>query len=72
VGNTAQDAHEAIRPSYINYTPQYVKEYLNGDQFKLYSLIWERYVSSQMTSARTLTVSVDIEAAGAVFWLSGT
>ncbi|MCL2319872.1 MAG: type I DNA topoisomerase [Treponema sp.] len=60
VGKKAQDAHEAIRPTYVNYTPDEVKEYLNRDQLRLYTIIWERFVSSQMNSARTRTVSVDI------------
>jgi DNA topoisomerase-1 len=42
VGNKAQDAHEAIRPTYINYVPDEIKEYLNRDQLRLYTIIWER------------------------------
>jgi len=60
VGKKAQDAHEAIRPTYVTYTPDDVKEYLTRDQLKLYTIIWERFVSSQMSNARTRTVSVDI------------
>ncbi|MDR1788523.1 MAG: type I DNA topoisomerase [Treponema sp.] len=59
-GKNAQDAHEAIRPTYVAYTPDEVKQYLSRDQLRLYSIIWERFVSSQMTNARTLTVSADI------------
>jgi len=76
VGKKAQDAHEAIRPTYISYTPDSVKEYLTKDQLKLYTIIWERFVSSQMKNARTKTVSIDISAisgdACGVFRLAGT
>jgi DNA topoisomerase-1 len=61
-GKKAQDAHEAIRPTYVSYTPDSVAEYLNRDQLRLYTIIWERFVSSQMLSAKTRTVSVDIRA----------
>ncbi|MBO4731299.1 MAG: type I DNA topoisomerase [Spirochaetaceae bacterium] len=72
VGKKAQDAHEAIRPTYVKYTPDYVKEYLTRDQLRLYSIIWERFVSSQMTSAKKCTTSVDIRAGDALFRLSAT
>ncbi len=49
--STAQDAHEAIRPVDVQLTPQKVKEYLTPDQFRLYSLIWNRFVASQMAAA---------------------
>ncbi len=68
----AQDAHEAIRPTYISYTPDYVKEFLTRDQLRLYSIIWERFVSSQMNSARSRTSSIDISAGDAVFRVSST
>jgi len=61
-GKKAQDAHEAIRPTYVKYTPDYVAEYLNRDQLRLYTIIWERFVSSQMINAKTRTVSVEIKA----------
>ncbi len=67
VGKDAQDAHECIRPTYTTYTPESVKEYLTADQYKLYSLIWERFVSSQMVNAKTTTTSVEITASDAVF-----
>lgn len=67
VGAKAQDAHEAIRPTYTKYTPDYVKEYLTKDQHRLYQLIWEAFVSSQMNSAKSCTVSIDISAGDAVF-----
>jgi DNA topoisomerase-1 len=72
VGKKAQDAHEAIRPTYTNNTPNDVKEYLTRDQQKLYTIIWERFVSSQMNPAKTKTVSVDIGAWEGVFRVSGT
>jgi DNA topoisomerase-1 len=72
VGAKAQDAHEAIRPTYVAYTPDDVKDSLSRDQLKLYTIIWERFVSSQMTPAKTRTVSVDIGAGEAVFRTAGT
>jgi DNA topoisomerase-1 len=76
VGKKAQDAHEAIRPTYSSYTPDSMKSYLNKDQLRLYTIIWERFVSSQMNNAKTRTVSVDIKAvSGAdegIFRISGT
>ncbi|MCH5294755.1 MAG: type I DNA topoisomerase [Treponema sp.] len=72
VGKGAQDAHEAIRPTYVKYTPDSVKEYLTRDQLRLYSIIWERFVSSQMNNARTKTTSVDIKAGDAVFRVSAS
>ena len=67
VGKAAQDAHEGIRPTYTEYTPESVKEYLNHDQFRLYSIIWERFVSSQMNNAKMVTTSVEITSGEAVF-----
>ena len=67
VGKSAQDAHEGIRPTYTSYTPDSVKEYLTHDQFRLYSIIWERFVSSQMNNAKMVTTSVEIEAGDALF-----
>ena len=72
VKKSAQDAHEAIRPTYVRYTPDEIKQYLNKDQFKLYSIIWERFVSSQMINAKTLTTSVDIKVKDATFRVSST
>ncbi|MDR2211045.1 MAG: type I DNA topoisomerase [Spirochaetaceae bacterium] len=63
VGKKAQDAHEAIRPTYVEYTPDSVKDTLNRDQLRLYTLIWERFTACQMKNARTKTVSIDISAA---------
>ena len=57
----AQDAHEAIRPTYINLRPDDIKEHLTNDQYKLYKLIYNRFLASQMSSAIFDTVSVGID-----------
>ena len=67
----AQDAHEAIRPSLPELTPDRVKSSLTTDQFKLYKLIWERFIASQMANALLDTASVTIEAEGCTFKASG-
>ncbi|HPX25904.1 MAG TPA: type I DNA topoisomerase [Treponemataceae bacterium] len=72
VGKKAQDAHEAIRPTYTSYTPDFVKDFLNRDQLRLYSIIWERFVSSQMNNAKSKTTSLDISAGPALFRISGS
>jgi DNA topoisomerase-1 len=72
VGKTAQDAHEAIRPTYIKYTPESMQKHLSRDEFKLYSIIWERFVASQMKNAKTATLTADIAGGEAVFRVSGT
>lgn len=72
VEKKAQDAHEAIRPTYVSYTPDYVKAYLSKDQLRLYTIIWERFVSSQMANARSRTSSIDITSGEAVFRISST
>ena len=58
----AQDAHEAIRPTYIDLTPAKIKDSLTSDQYKLYNLIYNRFLASQMRSAVYDTISVEIEA----------
>ena len=58
----AQDAHEAIRPSYIDINPESIKTSLSSDQYKIYKLIWERFMASQMSDAIYDTVSVTINA----------
>lgn len=63
----AQDAHEAIRPTMVSYTPDAVKDYLNKDQQKLYTIIWERFVASQMNPARIRSSAMDVSAGEAVF-----
>jgi DNA topoisomerase-1 len=65
--NTAQDAHEAIRPSSVFITPDKIKSSVTSDQYKLYRLIWSRFISSQMTSAVYDSVTVDVVSAGYVF-----
>ena len=57
-----QDAHEAIRPSYPERTPESIKKYLDNDQYKLYKLIWEKFMSSQMTPADIANKTVEITA----------
>lgn len=58
----AQDAHEAIRPTYVDLTPEKVKLSLTNDQYKLYNLIYNRFIASQMSSAEYDTISVTINA----------
>lgn len=70
--SASQDAHEAIRPTHINMTPDSVKESLSSDQFKLYRLIWERFMASQMASAVYDTMNVDITAGNYLFKASGS
>ena len=60
---TAQDAHEAIRPSNVNWTPEQVKKDLTGEQYRLYRLIWSRFVACQMSNAVYDSVAVEVEAA---------
>ncbi len=67
----AQDAHEAIRPSMPQLTPDMVAESLTSEQHKLYKLIWERFIASQMANALLDTASVDITAGDYVFKASG-
>ncbi len=69
--NNAQDAHEAIRPSLPELTPARVKSSLTSDQYKLYELVWSRFIASQMANALLDTVSADISANGCVFRASG-
>ena len=57
-----QDAHEAIRPSYPDKTPESIKKYLEPDQYKLYKLIWDKFMSSQMAPATVANKTVEIEA----------
>lgn len=67
-----QDAHEAIRPTDVNLTPQIVRPHLSADQFKLYNLIWRRFVASFMTPAVFDTVGVDIVASQYIFRATGS
>ncbi len=70
-GTNSQDAHEAIRPSNVKITPKLVRRLLSSDQYKLYKLIWERFVASQMASAVLDTVSVELENSGYIFKTGG-
>ena len=58
----AQEAHEAIRPTSVLRTPKTIKEHLSRDQYRLYTLIWQRFVASQMASAVYDTISVEVKA----------
>jgi DNA topoisomerase-1 len=68
----AQDAHEAIRPTSAFRDPEKVKPYLSRDQYRLYKLIWERFIASQMAAAVLDTMSVELENGGVVFRASGS
>ena len=65
--NNAQDAHEAIRPTSVFMTPEKVKDSLTKDQYRLYKMIWSRFVASQMTNALYDSVTVDVGSAGYIF-----
>ncbi|MDF2590141.1 MAG: topoisomerase [Anaerocolumna sp.] len=67
-----QDAHEAIRPTYVTLTPVILKEQLSRDQFRLYQLIWKRFVASRMQPAKYETTSVKIEGNGYRFSTSAS
>jgi len=64
---TAQEAHEAIRPTSVSRDPEEIKSFLSSDQYKLYRLIYARFIASQMEKANFLVVSVDIQCANALF-----
>ena len=68
----AQDAHEAIRPTNIRLEPDMIKKYLTSDQYKLYKLIWSRFVASQMASAKIDTVNAEFECDKYQFRASGS
>ncbi|MBP2623279.1 type I DNA topoisomerase [Streptococcus oricebi] len=68
----AQDAHEAIRPSSVHHTPEAIAKYLDKDQLKLYTLIWNRFVASQMTAAVFDTMSVKLGQNGVQFTANGS
>lgn len=67
-----QDAHEAIRPTYVDLSPAQIKESLTRDQFRLYQLIWKRFVASRMHAAKYETVSVRIDAGKHQFTSAGS
>ena len=68
----AQEAHEAIRPTSLNYKPDSIKGFLNKDQYRLYELIYKRFVASQMTPARYRLTNITIQADKYLFSASGT
>ena len=69
--SNAQDGHEAIRPTMIELSPMKIKDSLSADQFKLYKLVWERFIASQMAACVQDTVSADITAGEHLFKASG-
>ncbi len=71
-GKKIQDAHEAIRPTYVEFTPVIVKNSLSRDQFRLYQLIWKRFIASRMQPAKYETISVKIDGNGYRFTTSGS
>ena len=70
----AQDAHEAIRPSQVTteFSPEKVKQFLSKDQYRLYELIWKRFLASQMTNALYDSTRIDVTAAGCLFRATGS
>ncbi len=68
----SQDAHEAIRPTYVELDPETIKGHLSKDQFRLYKLIWERFLASQMSSAILDTTRLDIGSGDYTFRASGS
>ena len=70
--NNVQDAHEAIRPTDVNLTPAMVKESLSRELFRLYQLIWKRFVASRMENAKYKTTSVKLSAGDYIFTMSGS
>ena len=68
----AQDAHEAIRPTYMDNPPEAIKQFLNNDQYRLYDLIWKRFVACQMKPAILDVTTVDISAGNCIFRATGS
>jgi len=71
-GAAVQDAHEAVRPTEVTLTPDDIKDALSADQFKLYSLIWQRFMASQMAPAVLETVTVEVAAGTLLSRVSGS
>lgn len=67
-----QDAHEAIRPTSIHRTPSFLRKYLSHDQYKIYKLIWERFLACQMAGTKLLTTTIEIKAKKGLFHTSAT
>jgi DNA topoisomerase I len=72
VEGKAEDAHEAIRPTVVAYDPDFVKEHLSRDQYRLYVLVWERFVASQMTDAKVRSSTTDVAIGEGMFGLSSS
>ena len=70
--NTSQDAHEAIRPTYVSFHPEEIKDSLTRDQYRLYKLIWERFIASQMAEALYDTVGAEIAVGDYIFKANGS
>jgi DNA topoisomerase-1 len=71
-GRSAQEAHEAVRPASLSYRPKDIKAYLSNDQFRLYQLIWNRFVASQMNPALLDMTTIDIDASNILFRAQGS
>lgn len=71
-GKEGQDAHEAIRPTYVDKDPETIKDSLSREQYRLYKMIWERFVASQMSSAEFETLNISIKAGDYIFRSSGS
>ena len=69
--NSAQDAHEAIRPAHFELDPESIRTSLSVDQYRLYKLIWDRFLASQMASAEVDTVSLDVICQSSIFRAQG-
>lgn len=69
---SVQDAHEAIRPSKVELEPESIKESLSRDQYRLYSLIWQRFVASQMAPAEVETITISLNSNDHIFKTSGS
>lgn len=69
--NASQDAHEAIRPAHFELSPDLIQNSLSYDQYRLYKLIWDRFIASQMASAEMDTVTLDVSCNESVFRTSG-
>lgn len=69
---SAQEAHEAIRPTSMKYTPEFVRPFLKNDMYKLYKLIWERFVASQMSAAEYDQTQIDVGAGRAILRATGS
>ncbi len=71
-GKKVQDAHEAIRPTYVDKSPDSIKEYLTKDQYKLYNLIWRRFIGSQMSDSLFEIINLESNINGFIFKASGS